>query len=318
MFSENQSRQFYVVGTVTDPTAQNADEGSIQFKTQTDGDGYFLYKGPYDGLQRTDRINKCNVISITATDAASMAHKPKQAVVTFASGVSVIPGQVYVLNVNIHSYLSMDYNTTLNKFGAFKANSNTTTADILQGIATSLQKNFDREPIPYVTVTYNAATTSNNETVPANITIEEVRQPWRLGAAPEEFVNFTAEVSTVYNETTKEDEIWNNVAYGTSNTTWNNGRKLADMEWFYHKERGDVYGQLEWPNNIDTKLQISDSTAYDVIDIHYYYEGNSHNIGHSEKTITLAGATHAQMKSLLTSLSTFAGADKVTKIGTWT
>jgi hypothetical protein len=31
------------------------------------------------------------------------------------------------------------------------------------------------------------------------------------------------------------------------------------------------------------------AAGYSMLDIHFYYEGNSHNVGHSEKTITLVG-----------------------------
>ena len=31
------------------------------------------------------------------------------------------------------------------------------------------------------------------------------------------------------------------------------------------------------------------ANGFSMLDIHYYYEGNSHNVGHSEKTITLVG-----------------------------
>jgi hypothetical protein len=64
------------------------------------------------------------------------------------------------------------------------------------------------------------------------------------------------------------------------------------MEYFFHKNRGDIYGMQDWPINIDTKYMVnpSDANGYSMIDIHFYYEGNSHNIGHSEKTITLVGS----------------------------
>ena len=89
------------------------------------------------------------------------------------------------------------------------------------------------------------------------------------------------------------DQVWGEVTDVTaSNTnTLPNSKTVAEMEYQFHKNRGDIYGLDGWPLNIDTKLMVNPSLAagYSFIDIHFYYEGNSHNIGHSEKTITLVG-----------------------------
>jgi hypothetical protein len=89
------------------------------------------------------------------------------------------------------------------------------------------------------------------------------------------------------------DQVWGTVTDVTANNTnaLPNSKIVADMEYFYHKNRGDIYGMQDWPNNIDTKYMVNPSLAagYSMLDIHFYYEGNSHNIGHSEKTITLVG-----------------------------
>jgi hypothetical protein len=90
------------------------------------------------------------------------------------------------------------------------------------------------------------------------------------------------------------DQVWGVVTDVTANNTnaLPNSKIVADMEYFYHKNRGDIYGMQDWPNNIDTKYMVNPSAAsgYSMLDIHFYYEGNSHSIGHSEKTITLVGA----------------------------
>jgi hypothetical protein len=40
-----------------------------------------------------------------------------------------------------------------------------------------------------------------------------------------------------------------------------------------------------------------------MVDIHYYFEGNSHNVGHSEKTLTVVGSK-ANLKRLFGSAAT--------------
>jgi hypothetical protein len=89
------------------------------------------------------------------------------------------------------------------------------------------------------------------------------------------------------------DQVWGVVTDVTANNTNKlpNSKIVADMEYFFHKNRGDIYGFQDWPNNIDTHYMVNPALAagYSMLDIHFYYGGNSHNVGHSEKTITLVG-----------------------------
>lgn len=348
MFTENQVRQFYVIPTgnadttnVKEPTkivtgtsgTYPADlkalaAGACQFIVAPTGDeAYLMYKGPSeDGLQRSDLIKKCNVMDVRFTDATDLVHKNKKAVVTLVS--TPVVGQDYVLNVSIHNYVALDYNTTKIKYGVARAAS-TTASDLYKAIATSLAKNFKREPTALVKVGISTAATGASpkwygedwsSTTAAAIVIEEVEQPWRRGAAPVEYVNFTVEPSTVYDSTNNIDVVWGKVQYygsatytdGTASNatvaaggTQVNSKKVADMEWFFHKERGDRYGEMCWPYNIDTVYQVDPANAsgYSFADIHFYFDGNSHNVGKSEKTLTIVGSK-ANLKRLLGAAAT--------------
>lgn len=318
MYSENQSRQLYVVTANSDSKPTTA--GNAQLVINGD-EAYFLYKGPSDdGLQRSDLIKKCNVMSVSLSAATDLAHNNKKAVITFnpnlISSSSVTVGGDYILNVDIHSYVAMDYNTTLRKFGVAHVAANTSASDAYKAIAINLAKQFSREPSKLVNIGISTAATGASPkwvgdsgwgaATAAAIVIEEAEQPFRLGVTGQNFVDFTVFSSTVYNTTTGEDVVWGKIQFNGSNkytdgttssstitvSTQTNAPKVADMEYFYHKNRGDVYGYSEWPNNIDTKYLASatQSGGYSMVDIHFYYEGNSHNIGHSEKTITLVGS----------------------------
>ena len=122
------------------------------------------------------------------------------------------------------------------------------------------------------------------------------------------FVNFEAVPSTVYVSAINQDLTWGTVTDVTASNTSNkipNSKKVADMEYFFHKERGDRYGFVGFPNNIDTVYQVNpaDTTGYSFVDIHYYELGNSHNVGKSEKTLTVVG-TKANLKKLIGSAAT--------------
>lgn len=342
MFTENQVRQFYVIPTgsadttnVKEPTkivtgtsgTYPADlsalaAGACQFVINPSGDeAYMLYKGPSsDGLQRSDLLKKCNITDVRFTDAGDLKHKMKKVEIALDSNVSATPivGQDYILNVEIKNYIAIGNDSTKVKFGAAHA-FNTTASDLYKALAINLAKNLARESVALlnvslkttsdpVPVTASSTTTSLAAVTATGIILEEVEQPWRRGVAQQEFVNFEAMPSTIYSGGA--DVVWGTVTDVTANNTnyLPNSKKVADMEWFFHKERGDVYGEVGYPNNIDTVYQVdpSNSTGYSFIDIHYFAEGNSHNVGKSEKTLTIVGST-ANLKRFIGSAAVTGG-----------
>ena len=332
-FTENQVRQFYVATATgndviaplqvdsthaaTDLKAKSA--GACQFIINPDGDTAHLnYKGPSDdGVQRSDILKKCNIISVNLTDAADMKHKMKKCEVTLNSSVSstAVTGQDYVLNVEIKNYIAIGNDSIKVKFGAAKATT-TTASDIYKKLAINLAKNFARESVPMLAISLKTASTpvavtsktkfdDLSSTTATGIILEEVEQPWRRGVAKQEFVNFDVYCSTIL--VGGADQIWGTVTDVTASNTNKlpNSKAVADMEWFFHKERGDQYAEAGFPNNIETTYQVdpSNTDGYSFIDIHYYELGNSHNVGKSEKTLTIVG-TKANLKKLFGSPAT--------------
>lgn len=305
MFTENQSRQLYVVNSVVAANADPVNAGDIKLKETADSKEFFfsIMGATDDGLQRSDLVDKCKIMDIRATAADDMKHKMKKIEVALDSNVSATPvvGQDYVLNITIKNYIANGDDSIKVKFGAAKA-FNTNADALYKALAINLAKNFSREAVKLVKITLkgdsnNTEITSKTKVADLSaitatgIILEEVEQPWRLGAAKVEYVNFEVQPSTIY--VNQMDQVWGTVTDVTENNTNTlpNSKIAADMEYFFHKNRGDVYGLLGWPNNIDTKLMVNPALAagYSFIDIHFFYEGNSHNIGHSEKTITLVG-----------------------------
>lgn len=312
MFTENQSRQLYVVNNVITTSADPANAGDVKLKETAEQDEFFfsIMGATDDGLQRSDLVNKCRIMDIRATDADDMKHTMKKIMVELDSNVSATPvvGQDYVLNVNINGYIANGNDSIKVKFGAAKAFTNVAD-DLYKALALNLAKNFSPriEPAKMIKITLrgdannteitNKTKLSDLSAITATgIILEEVEQPWRLGAAKVEYVDFTVQPATIY--VNQMDQVWGKITDITNDATENpnpatlpNSKIVADMEYFYHKNRGDIYGFQDWPNNIDTTYMVNPSLAagYSMLDIHYYYEGNSHNVGHSEKTITLVG-----------------------------
>ena len=323
IFSENQSRQLYVVNSVvtgnTEVTNQSA-AGAVKIMETADGKEFFLnVKGASaDGLQRTDLVNKCNIMDIRATAADDMLHtmmKKKVSLKQTVNGGNPIIGEDYVLNVEIKNYIAIGTDSTKGKFAAARAFSGVA-SDLYKALAINLAKNFSREAVPMVKITLDGDSSNTEITArtkvadltsitATGIIVEEVEQPWRLGVAKQEFVSFDIFPSTVYADNM--DQIWGEVVdlTASNNNKLPNSKLVADMEYFYHKNRGDVYGKQWYPTDIDTTYMVNPSLAagYSFIDIHFYYEGNSHNVGHSEKTITLVG-DKAVLNSIVQSLET--------------
>lgn len=354
MFTENQVRQFYVTNSnAVAPSGDNptnaSSAGAMKFVAKGD-EAYFLYKGPSsDGLQRSDIIKKCNIIDVRFTAAANLKHNAKKAIITvdpslLSSSNLAVTGD-YVLNLTIKGYIANGTDSTKIKFGVARGTAGTSASDLYKKVALSLAKNMGREPVEMVKIylcktDLTSATSTSAKFIPVTaktsaasltdtylgICIEEAEQPWRRGAAPQEFVDFDVNPSTVYVTSTDSDVVWGKVQfYGQATYTdgsasavtigapnsFVNSKKVADMEWFFHKERGDVYGEQGYPNNIDTTYMVdpANTYGYSFVDIHYYFEGNSHNVGHSEKTLTIVCAGKAStpqeyLKTLVGSAAT--------------
>lgn len=187
-------------------------------------------------------------------------------------------------------------------------------ADVIRLVAA------DAEASALITVTGTAATEAAVETAKAlttgsttGIYIEEAEQPWYLGTMPVARLNFTVMPTTVNDGT--EERIWGVVTEQTPTTKVQNGKEIADLEFFAMGERGDQYRMKGWPNVIPTKYLVDSTIKYNVIDIQYAYQGPGEDIQKSQKTITLVvpkvgadnAAGNALANTIITAINTASG-----------
>ena len=66
-----------------------------------------------------------------------------------------------------------------------------------------------------------------------------------------------------------------------------NGYDIADMEYFYMGNRGDIYRGMGYPHNIETTYLVKETDNYNVLEIHYSYVGANESVQKSEKDITI-------------------------------
>ena len=327
-FSINQVRQLYVAKALKTPHVLASDAaGSIAVKNDTAKNHlYFEYKGA-DNLMRSDLIDIKNILYAKATDADAMAHELKSVTVTLdtnVNGGAPVAGQDYILRIAFRQYVGMSDEDQYFKYGMVHAYAGMTASDFYKKLALSLAKNFSREVVPLVKFTL---TNSEDEAVPVDATtkessltetytalvIDEVEQPWRLGIMEQTPVYFTVQPTTI---TVNGDErIWGTVEDTDPAGTIDNGKKIADLEYFCMGERGDIYRGVGFPNNIPTTYLVDPTVKYNVIDIHYAYVGSNESVQKSEKTITLVipkvgannQASNALANSIISAINTATG-----------
>ena len=117
------------------------------------------------------------------------------------------------------------------------------------------------------------------------IRFAEAVQPWHLGLMPQAVIPF--EVQPVDVLVDGDHRIWGKVESYDTKASLPEGQLIADLEYFCMGERGDQYRNMGWPNVIPTKYLVDPSKKYDVINIHYFYQGDGISVQKSEKDIQI-------------------------------
>lgn len=293
IFSVNQNRQFYCATKLV--TVTPAAEGEIMLgQTKDNKQIYFKFYGKA-GLSRTDLIDVDKITYAKITTAANMQRKLRKATVTLNADINEgkpIVGQDYVMRVQINNYLSPGDASVLIKTGAVHAVKGMDAEAFYKKMADSLTRNFNREDA--ILLKFEGSSTG--------LTITELGdQPWRLGVLSQEPVNFEVYPTTIMSE--GEEVIWGSVVYADTATTVGNGRQVADLEYFCQAERGDMFRNMGWPNNIDVKYMVDPTKEYDMLDLHYFYSGDGVQVHKSEKDLTIVSATAAVLTGIKTALA---------------
>ena len=323
--SDNQFRNLYVMKTYKASESALAAVGDLTLKVDTaKSNVYLVYKDTEDTIT-SDLISIKNLLYAKATKAADMARTLNSQSVTLNE--DPISGQDYVLNVEVRNFVALGDDSTHIKFGAVHAVKGMTKSDFYKAMAVNLAKNFSREVSPILNVSlnkYNSTGTTNTKVAVlvngkmqnlaaltstetyTSIIIDEVEQPWRRGVAQVEPVNFNTTCGTVLVD--GNDVIWGTVEKEEGDPI-NNGKQIADMEWFYHGTRGDIYREATYPDNFDFKPLVDETKAYSTLDIHFAYVGPGVEVAKSERTITVVCADAAELNKLITAIKTATGVD---------
>lgn len=349
-FSTNQVRQLYVAKELKTSSVLASDAaGSIAVKNDTAKNHlYFEYKGA-DNLMRSDLIDIKNILYAKATDADAMTHELKSVTVTLdtnVNGGAPVAGQNYILRIAFRQYVGMSDEDQYFKYGMVHAYADMNADKFYKVLALSIAKNFSREAVPLIKIEVHSKATISKGGFDSNgymvvtpttkdngksdatnpyyatsalvtdidsIRITEVEQPWRLGVMAQTPVYFTVQPTTVL--VNGDERIWGTVTDNKDAGTIDNGKEIADLEYFCMGERGDIYRGVGFPNNIPTTYLVDPTVKYNVIDIHYAYAGSNESVQKSEKTITLVvpkvgannEASNALANSIISAINTATG-----------
>ena len=324
--SDNQFRNLYVMKAYKDSESAIAAVGDATLKVDTAKNlMYLVYKDTEDTLT-SDIINIKNLLYVKSNKATDMARKLHSQSVTIKE--NPVSGQDYVLNVEIRNFVALGDDSTHIKFGAVHAVKDMTKSDFYKAMAVNLAKNLSREPSPILNVSLTKHDSSNSGTDTkiavlvngkmqvlaalnatesyTDIIIDEVEQPWRRGVSQVEPVNFNTTCGTILMD--GDDVIWGTVEKEDGDPV-NNGKQIADMEWFYHGTRGDIYREATYPDNFDFKPLVDETKAYHTLDIHFAYVGPGVEVAKSERTITVVCADATELNKLITAIKTATGVD---------
>lgn len=323
--SDNQFRNLYVMKTYKTSESTLEAVGDATLKVDTAKNAmYLVYKDTEDNLT-SDIIDIKNLLYVKSTKAADMDRKLNSQSVTLNE--DPISGQDYVLNVEVRNFVALGDDSTHIKFGAVHAVKGMTKSNFYKAMALNLAKNLSREVSPILNVSlnkYNSTSTTNTKVAVlvngkiqnlaalistetyTSIIIDEVEQPWRRGVAQVEPVNFNTTCGTVLVD--GDDVIWGTVEKKEGDSV-NNGKQIADMEWFYHGTRGDIYREATYPDNFEFKPLVDETKAYSTLDIHFAYVGPGVEVAKSERTITVVCADVTELNKLITAIKTATGVD---------
>lgn len=301
-FSVHQVRQLYVANAYKENLAALKDAGDITVvKEAKDSAIYFQYMGALLDKMRSDLIKVDNITNLTATKAEDIATKLKGYTLTLdpkVNGGQPVAGQDYILRLAFREFIGMSEADQYFKYGMVHVLSGLSASDFYKMMAHSLVINLSKDTTALVDVyLYDGSSETKVEAMSweafdkaytgtyTAIRFVEAVQPWHLGLMPQAVIPFKVQPVNVFVD--GDQRLWGKVESYDPQVSLPEGQLIADLEYFCMGERGDQYRNMGWPNVIPTKYLVDPSKEYDVLNIHYFYQGDGISVQKSEKDIQI-------------------------------
>jgi len=307
---QNQVRHFYSglatpghtsitalkAGTAGDIVVLSADGTDVAANTACK-----LYKKNAAGnIVASDTIKPGNLIYAKAIEYVA----PTLGVVTFSALAAPVVGELVTVEIVVKGFGSYSPEDEYVKKAFYKVVTGDNREAVVDGLITSLNRNFSREvgatasTNPYFTFTKTGATT----TAALVITEKDQVDNYVVGKKEKTNIDFYADLKMTTLPT--KTVVASDPGIGS-------GKTVASMEWYLKGERNDFYREAGYPHNFENTYETSKTGTYNIIELAYFDEGRD-EAKKSKKQITIAipytnlagqAATNVLINDLNTALS---------------
>lgn len=294
IFTTNSVRHFYVLKKEFRASEAIKDAGDFCIADEIGGKIMLHYVGE-GGRIFSDLIDPKTITYVKYKEGKGTP--TSKVTVTLPAKASVVAGQDYVIRVKVLSHYSPAQEAAMFQFGVVHANNDMvkTPKKFWEALAKSLNANLNKGEEKLFDITVPEAGTS--------LEIKEIAQTknYKRGSISVKPVNFevyTSESTLYFAGEEGSEGYYETMLWGETNredsTPIPNAYKIADMEHFYHGERGDVYRDSVAKIGLDTKYMINDfSVNYNTLNIHFAFVDTGTESYRSEKDITLVAAANS-------------------------
>lgn len=273
MYSSKNVRQLYVANKYS--SAASAPGAYVGTVTVDGGKAFHLKFTNVDGIPMlSDKISLDKIRHIKASSYTPKVYREDKITIG-----DPIVGQEYIIAVNFRNWGSGSVENTYYKhIGAYKAKTGDTNVTLVDKFVELGNANFARETYPYLSFAKEAVTNK--------LVITEQPHPWELGKMEGHSLHYDFKVLPIVSSGV-ETNAWATFAttYGKPGT--GTYEQAADLEYFYMGERADKLGYANWPLNFPTKYLVEPGANYNIIDIAYYAQGDSHSVQAAEKQLLI-------------------------------
>lgn len=254
-FSTNQVRHFYVANAENDLTVVNSKDGIFRYLQLAEGG-------------RSDLMEVKKITHIEHTLAEELALTDRSKTITVNNPEE---GKSYTAKVLLYNIFGAGDETShpLVAVATYKGNAATFYAALATNLTNAVKN--------YKALTFEG--TADGLTISTDL--ESYNEGWNKAYAP---------LNDVYFEIMVDKNEWEvpETFTAAAESAFVSGYKLAELEYFCMGERGDQYRMMGYPNHIETEYKIVPGTAYDVIDVEYFYNDTKEGVQKSNKVITIA------------------------------
>lgn len=252
---------------------------------------HLLFTNAEGKVVKTDKIAFDKIRSIKVSP-----YTPRVLRVDKLTVSAPVVGQEYMIRIIFRNWGSGSAeNQYVKHVGAYKAVTGNTAETIVDNLVALGTLNFSREAGSYLTFAKEAVT--------KKLVITEVAQPWALGKVQGRPLDYTIQLAPIVDNGV---EVYNWATIATTGGTPGNGtyQQAADLEYFFMAERGDKYGLVGYPYNIDVRYLVEQGANYHMLDIAYFETQEGEGVQASEKQILiLAKVNTATIVAITTAIN---------------